>query len=134
MSTEPNIIPSEEKYQYQRSYPMSELIPGLLLERMIPPELRVGLMTGRYDLFSGGICPCGKKGLPNQWLYIRCHINHDIIAPARPSIYFQIRVLSTDFAKRCLILMCIAGKSENCGSRRMNFVLSSIRLLPTIVP
>ena len=32
---------------------MSELIPGLIVERMIPPDVWVGLMTGRYDLFGG---------------------------------------------------------------------------------
>ena len=42
---------------------MSELIPGLIIERMIPPELWVGLMTGRYDLFGGVVRVA--KGLQN---------------------------------------------------------------------
>ncbi len=38
---------------------MSELIPGLIAERMIPPDVWGGLMTGRYDLF-GGRCSSNK--------------------------------------------------------------------------
>ncbi len=52
---------------------MSELIPGLIVERMIPPDVWVGLMTGKYDLFGSVVRVA--KGLPNDMFIcsVRCN-------------------------------------------------------------